>query len=117
MTDLLGDAPFRGVVLLTHLHWDHTHGLPFFRAGDRPDARVAVHLPAQDGDPVEVLARGFSPPHFPTGPDGLRGCWGFHRLEEVVHEIAGFEVLARELPHKGARTFGYRIPAGTASIA
>ena len=36
---LLGDSPFRGTILLTHLHWDHVQGLPFFRSGDREDAR------------------------------------------------------------------------------
>ena len=49
MTALLGDVPFEGSILLSHLHWDHTQGLPFFTAGDRPDARVAVHLPVADG--------------------------------------------------------------------
>ena len=37
VTTLLGDAPFEGAILLSHLHWDHTQGLPFFAAGDRPD--------------------------------------------------------------------------------
>jgi phosphoribosyl 1,2-cyclic phosphodiesterase len=44
MTTLLGGQPFSGTILLTHLHWDHVHGLPFFRAGDRDDARVWLLL-------------------------------------------------------------------------
>ena len=32
------EQPFRGAILLGHLHWDHTHGLPFF-AGARPPRR------------------------------------------------------------------------------
>ena len=54
-----GGTAFAGTVLLTHLHWDHVHGLPFFTAGDREDARVALFLPEQpDGvDATEVLAR------------------------------------------------------------
>ena len=47
VTDLLGDQPFRGTLLLSHLHWDHTQGLPFFAAGNRPDARVSVRIPDQ----------------------------------------------------------------------
>ena len=42
---LLAGDPFRGTILLGHLHWDHTHGLPFFRAGDRPDAVTNVLAP------------------------------------------------------------------------
>ena len=41
LTALLDGQPFRGTILLGHLHWDHTQGLPFFAAGDRPDAEVA----------------------------------------------------------------------------
>lgn len=117
VTGLLGDDPFVGAILLGHLHWDHTQGLPFFRAGDRPDADVDVYLPEQGGTAEAVLARGFSPPHFPIGPDGLRGRWRFHGLSEGTHQIAGFHVLAREIPHKGGRTFGYRISDGRATIA
>ena len=29
-TELLRGRPFDGTVLLSHLHWDHVHGLPFF---------------------------------------------------------------------------------------
>ena len=37
--ELLDGQPFRGSLLLTHLHWDHVQGLPFFPAGDREGAR------------------------------------------------------------------------------
>src|ERR1700687_925808 len=37
---LMNGQPFRGTLLLGHLHWDHTHGLPFFAAGDRADSEV-----------------------------------------------------------------------------
>jgi phosphoribosyl 1,2-cyclic phosphodiesterase len=110
---LLGDRPFRGSILLTHLHWDHVQGIPFFPAGDRDDARVRLVMPAQ-GDPVAVLSGAMSPPHFPIGPDGLRGAWEFRGLEPGCHQVEGFDVLAAELPHKGGRTYGYRVtdPAG-----
>jgi len=34
LTAFLGGRTFSGTILVGHLHWDHTHGLPFFRAGD-----------------------------------------------------------------------------------
>ena len=116
VTHLLDGAPFSGSVLLGHLHWDHTQGLPFFAAGDRPDARVDVYLPAQ-GDSEAVLARLMSPPHFPITPSELRGTWRFHALEPGEHVIEGFTVVAAEIPHKGGRTFGYRVSDGAASVA
>ena len=114
---LMRGRPFKGSILLGHLHWDHTHGLPFFRSGDDPDARVDLYLPAQGDDAEEVLARGMSPPHFPIRPSQLQGTWTFHGLEEGEHQIDGFRVLAREVPHKGGRTFGYRVSDGSSSLA
>ena len=116
---LLGEAPFRGALLLGHLHWDHTQGLPFSRAVDHDGAEVRLCLPAAvDGQgAADVLRRAMSPPHFPIGPEGLRGRWSFEGLEPGLHRAGGFDVLAREIPHKGGRTFGYRVSDGRAAVA
>jgi len=113
---LLGDAPFRGTILLTHLHWDHVQGIPFFAAGDRDDAQVVLAMPAQ-GDPLAVLTAGMGPPHFPITPRGLHGDWSFVGLEAGRREVEGFDVLAADLPHKGGRTFGYRVTEAGRSVA
>jgi phosphoribosyl 1,2-cyclic phosphodiesterase len=121
--ELLHGRPFRGTILLGHLHWDHTHGLPFFGAGDRDDAMVRLLLPAQegpddrDGSAEAVLARAMSPPHFPITPRQLRGTWSFDDVREGEHQIEGFAVHAREIPHRGGRTLGYRIEDGFRSLA
>lgn len=117
LSKLMAGRPFRGTILLGHLHWDHTHGLPFFSAGDRPDARVRVMMPAQGVHPDELMQRVMSPPHFPIRPDQLRGDWRLSELEAGVHAIEGFEVTAIEIPHKGGRTFGFRVSDGSSSIA
>jgi phosphoribosyl 1,2-cyclic phosphodiesterase len=116
LTPRLEGKAFRGTILLTHLHWDHTHGLPFFSAGDRVDAEVSLLMPAQ-GDPVDVLERALSPPHFPITPRQLRGRWGFANIEPGQHSIEGFGVQALEIPHKGGRMLGYRVSDGDASLA
>ncbi len=117
VTSLLGGEPFRGTILLGHLHWDHTHGLPFFRGGDREDASTTVLLPEQGVEPIELLDRFMGPPMFPVTFEGLRGSWTAGALEEGRHEIEGFRVLAREIPHKGGRTFGYRVADEVGSLA
>ena len=116
LSRVLAGEPFRGTLLVGHLHWDHTHGLPFFVAGDREGSRVRFVMPEQ-GDPVTVLARMMSPPHFPIGPTELRGDWSFAGLDAGEHELEGFTVVAADIPHKGGRTFGYRISDGTSTLA
>jgi phosphoribosyl 1,2-cyclic phosphodiesterase len=119
VTALLDGQPFTGTILLTHLHWDHVQGLPFFRAGDRDDASVTLLLPdQQDGTGAEeVLARAMSPPHFPIRPGQLRGSWSFRAVSPGQLETGGFAIVAREIPHKGGRTLGYRVSDGRSVAA
>ena len=99
-----------------HLHWDHTHGIPFFPAGDNADARVTLALP-DEGDPEALLERFMSPPSFPITPRQLRGDWSFVRLMPGEHTIEDFGVLALDIPHKGGRTYGFRVTDGTSTMA
>ena len=116
LSRFLEGRPFRGTLLLGHLHWDHTHGLPFFSAGNNPGAEVRLLLPEQ-GDAEATLERAMSPPHFPITPGQLLGTWSFAGIEEGHHELEGFHVLAREIPHKGGRCFGYRVSDATSAVA
>ena len=119
LADLLDGQAFRGTILLTHLHWDHVQGLPFFGAGDRDDAEVVLALPDQgDGaDAAAVLGRAMSPPHFPIDPSGLRGRWRFESVAAGCGSREGFEVTALEIAHKGGTTFGFRVSDGHTTVA
>lgn len=108
---------FHGTIVLGHLHWDHTHGLPFFQAGHQDDAEVRLYVPGQGKAPEQVLARAIGPPHFPVETTQFRGNWTVHSLEPGEYEMEGFRVLALEIPHKGGRTFGYRVSDDSASFA
>jgi phosphoribosyl 1,2-cyclic phosphodiesterase len=118
VTGLLGGAAYTGSIVVSHLHWDHVQGLPFFVAGDRPDSRVDLYVPAQGGRTGrDLLAAHMSPPSFPITPDGLLGAWSFHAMEDGEHEVEGFLVQATDIAHKGGRTFGYRVSDGRATVA
>jgi phosphoribosyl 1,2-cyclic phosphodiesterase len=118
LTGLLDGSAYDGAIVLSHLHWDHMQGIPFFAAGDRDDARVDLYVPAQDGlTGHDLLAQTLSPPAFPITPEGLRGRWGFHALDVGRHEIEGFAVTAAEIEHKGGRTFALRVEDEHGSMA
>jgi phosphoribosyl 1,2-cyclic phosphodiesterase len=120
----LDGMPFRGVIVLTHLHWDHVQGLPFCPAVDRPDAVVDLHVPGAWGtgsgeaDAAGLLARAMSPPHFPIGPAGLQGRWRF--LPARPGDLAtatGASVAVRPVAHKGGVTLGVRVELDGVSAA
>jgi len=117
LDEVMAGQPFRGTILLSHLHWDHTHGLPFFASGARRGHRVRVLLPEQGAEAETLLARAFSPPHFPVRPSALGAGWEFGSLREGEHQLEQFSVLALEIPHKGGRTFGFRVSDGMHSVA
>ncbi len=118
LTARLDGQAFHGTVVLSHLHWDHVQGLPFFPGGDRDDSDVDVYVPAQDGmTGRDLLARSMSPPSFPITPDGLAGRWGFHALEPVPLEVGDLTVTPFDVHHKGGRTYGFRVDEGDRSFA
>ena len=118
LTALLDGAAFDGSILLSHLHWDHVQGIPFFAAADRDDSRVDVYLPGESGRTGrDLLAQMMSPPAFPITPEGLKGSWSFTALDSGPLTVEGFAVTAFDVAHKGGRSFGYRVEAGGSSVA
>lgn len=104
------DGSFHAACLLSHLHWDHIQGLPFFSPLLCSGAHLDVYAPAQsDGRTVaEVIDATIRPPLFPVHLDELPGHVEFHDLDGGEFMIGDIKVLARPIPHVG-RTFGYRM--------
>jgi phosphoribosyl 1,2-cyclic phosphodiesterase len=110
------DGSFRGAALITHLHWDHVQGLPFFVPILRPGARLAIYGPRQEGETLEQAFEGFMrPPYFPVRYTDLHGAITFHEVADADLAVGDAKVRVREVPHVG-RTNGYRIDLGGATV-
>jgi ribonuclease BN (tRNA processing enzyme) len=112
------DGSFRASALVSHLHWDHTQGLPFFAPLLCSGAELDVYAPIpEDGRSlVEVFDATICPPLFPLTIGEFPGTVRFHDTSESEFSIGGVRVTAREIPHVG-RTLGYRVEANGRSIA
>jgi phosphoribosyl 1,2-cyclic phosphodiesterase len=111
------DGSFRGTALVTHLHWDHVQGLPFFAPADRPGAVFDVYGPPQGGTGLAAAFDEFMrPPYFPISVADLRGEIRFHDVAAGDLAVGQAKVRVRPVPHVGT-TNGYRVDWGGASVA
>jgi phosphoribosyl 1,2-cyclic phosphodiesterase len=111
------DGSFRGSALITHIHWDHVQGLPFFPPADRVGAEFDIYgPPQQEGSLGDVFGDFMRPPYFPVHFSELRGAIRFHDVGEDDLSIGNAKVRVRSVPHTGP-TVGYRIEWDGASVA
>lgn len=111
------DGSFRGTALITHLHWDHVQGLPFFVPINRPGACLDIYGPPQQGVSVaEAFDAFMCPPYFPVGIGDLVGDIRFHDVADTDIAIGDAKVRVRDVPHIGP-TNGYRVEREGASVA
>ncbi|MFM7225810.1 MAG: MBL fold metallo-hydrolase [Actinomycetota bacterium] len=104
-----GAEPFRGHVLLTHLHWDHVQGLPFFTPLHQAGARVEIHGPAQEtGRLGDVFGRMMGSPFFPIGPSDLAADVCFSEVADDDFAIGPAKVRSRWVRHTDP-TLGFRV--------
>ena len=114
---LTADGAFHGTVLLSHLHWDHIQGLPFFGPISEPDAVLDVYGPAQEAGPLDAVFRGvMQQPYFPITPDELHGTVRFHGAGNDDFAINGAKVRSRWVRHTSP-TIGFRVDLEGHSVA
>lgn len=110
--------PLRGNALLTHLHYDHVLGTPFFPPMRDPGALLEIYGPAQVDDSLQVTMAGMvKPPFFPVHMSDFRGELRYHDLSgDAEFALGGITVHVRAIPHVG-NTLGFRIEAEGVSVA
>lgn len=99
-------------LLLTHTHWDHIQGFPFFAPAYIPGNRLTIHGPSESAAVLEGVMEGqmdpiFSPVHSLANLGASIFFEGFNPERTV--EVGGLKVTGEYLPHGRSHTLGYRL--------
>ena len=105
---LPADAPFDGLALVTHLHWDHVQGLPFFVPINQEGARLEICGRSDEGSLHEAFDDFMRPPYFPVRYSDLAGDITFRDVASTELDFGRAHIVVRDVPHTGA-TNGYRV--------
>ncbi len=112
-----GVTAFRAHVLLTHTHWDHVQGLPFFGPIIDSTTSLEIYGPGDCGQPFTDLMHEFmKPPFFPITPEELPAELVFHDFCDDDLGLGDAKVRACTVPHTSL-TNGYRIDVHGVSLA
>jgi len=109
---LNGDGPMSIDLLLSHLHWDHIQGIPFFRPAYDARSELRIYGPKQARPIKDLLGLGMDDPFFPVDLDGLPIRLTIDDVRSGdTRQVGPFKVCAAAIFHP-APALAYRIEAG-----
>ncbi|HYZ49046.1 MAG TPA: MBL fold metallo-hydrolase [Sphingomonas sp.] len=110
------DAPSRGHMLISHTHWDHIQGIPFFAPLFAPGHSWDIYAPQGFGESLkETLAGQMEYTYFPVTPEAFGAQVHYHNLGEGSFTIDDLTIRTRYLNHP-ALTLAFRVDADGASF-
>ena len=114
--DLLARGGSYRHIFLTHFHWDHIQGFPFFPPLYHPDIALKVVGPKQNNIDVRSLFAGqMGPIYFPVPFSAVAATTSFEHLNEGTWEVDGVTLHALRMQHP-SYAVGYRIEAGGQAV-
>jgi len=103
-------------IFITHTHWDHIQGFPFFAPFYAPDCSIHVYGDQGFGDNLEKLIRGqWAQEYFPVPWDDLHADVQFHHVDTKPTQI-GAATITREFAHHPGTTVAYKVTLGGKSL-
>lgn len=112
-----GSRPINLSLLITHVHWDHIQGFPFFvpAYNDKNEIQILGYGGAGSGL-QEILKGQMATPFFPVALYDLPGKINIQKLDSMDFKIGKVRVRSRLMNHPGV-CVGYRILTSKGSIA
>jgi phosphoribosyl 1,2-cyclic phosphodiesterase len=113
-----GGVPRQFHVLLSHVHWDHIQGLPFFEPAYVPGNRIAVYALLTAADELDQVIGGITRREFfPIPLESVPAQFQFIEVKPTIAlDIEDFHILPIALNHPFGAV-GYRVDADATSIA
>ena len=103
-------------LLISHTHWDHIQGFPFFGPAYVPGCAIDVYSPpGLEGTLEASLSGQMQYTYFPVRLGDLRARIDFHELSEGGFRAGGASVQAQYLNHT-APALGYRVTVGGVTV-
>jgi phosphoribosyl 1,2-cyclic phosphodiesterase/CRP-like cAMP-binding protein/CheY-like chemotaxis protein len=113
---LLAAGPPPIHILLTHTHWDHIQGFPFFAPAYLPGAIINMYAThGLESTLEEALSGQMQHTYFPVRLSELRAQIAVHEVGEGTFRVGGITIHTQYLNHT-APCLGYRLEAGGVSL-
>ena len=113
------NTPVTAAILLSHTHWDHIQGFPFFAPFYSPENSFRIYGPADSSDLLEGILEGqMAPQYFPVQTLKNMGA----RMEVAAltagqdFEVLGCRVSAILNPHGRLGALAFRIADGERTV-
>jgi phosphoribosyl 1,2-cyclic phosphodiesterase len=116
MEGALGDGRGSTSILISHTHWDHVQGLPFFSPLYRAGNAIHIFARQRDRHLEAVFSRQHHAPYFPVPLSAMQADMQFHELiEGAQFEIGRAKVTCARLNHPWV-AIAYRVEVDGAAI-
>ncbi len=112
----LDGEPLAVHLLLSHLHWDHIQGLPFFRPAYDPRTTLTIYGPSQRRSLRDLLGMGMDDPFFPVDLEALPAQPEIKELVGGEHFALGSLGIATAAVTHPSPCLAFRVEDGRRSV-